>query len=78
MNAPAPEVTSKINSREYNVKSRPMPTRTRVEMTEVEDFLFFQFILMGRMEIAFLPSPVGMWRTFKCAVVKSALKYIPA
>ena len=78
MNAPASEVTSKINSTEHNVKSSPMPSRTRVEMTEVEDYLFFQFSLMGRMEIAFLPSPVGMWRTFKCAVVKSALKYIPA
>ena len=78
MNAPASEVTSKINSREHNAKSSPIPSRTRVEMTEVEDFLFFQFNLNGRMEIAFLPSSVVIWRTYKCAVVKSALKYIPA
>ena len=78
MSAPAFEVTSKINSTEHNAKSSLTPSRTRVEMNEVEDFPFFQFNLMGRMEIAFLPSPVGMWRTFKCAVVKSALKYIPA
>ena len=67
-----------INSTEHNAKSSLTPSRTRVEMNEVEDFPFFQFNLMGRMEIAFLPSPVEMWRTFKCAVVKSALKYIPA
>ena len=50
MSAPASEVTSKINSTENNAKSSPTPSRTRVEMTEVEDHLFFQFILMGGMK----------------------------